>query len=256
MRLSISQKDTHEPQTHSRYSPIAELRRYKLQRARREKLIALFDRHFLESQEACRMKIIGQFRDLDDPDAFVWLRGFPDMQTRHRALAAFYDGPVWGEYSNSANATMIDSDDVLLLHPASNTDGFALPAERPGHRTEVHSPTVIQAVTYRLKLPAESGFLEVYEQSLSPLLRAAGDESIALFASDRSENTFSRLPIRVGENVLVAFSRFESAADLASYTKALIVNPAWLQAQVQASTYFIAPPVVARLAPTARSLLR
>ena len=42
-------------------------------------------REFVESQENCGMTVIGQFRDLDDPDRFVWLRGFPDMAQRARA---------------------------------------------------------------------------------------------------------------------------------------------------------------------------
>ena len=41
------------------------------------------------------MEVIGQFRDLDDPDRFVWLRGFPDMRPARASLAAFYGGPVW-----------------------------------------------------------------------------------------------------------------------------------------------------------------
>ena len=31
----------------------------------------LFDRELVESQEALEMKVIGQFRDVDDPDRFV-----------------------------------------------------------------------------------------------------------------------------------------------------------------------------------------
>ena len=64
------------------------------------------------------MTIIGQFRDLDRPDMFVWLRGFDGMDARKSALTAFYDGPVWAAWRDAANATMIDSDDVLLLKPA------------------------------------------------------------------------------------------------------------------------------------------
>jgi len=41
------------------------------------------------------MCILGQFRDLDDPDCFVWMRGFADMETRKGALESFYRGPVW-----------------------------------------------------------------------------------------------------------------------------------------------------------------
>ena len=83
----------------------------------RETLIDLFDRELVETQEAAGMRVLGQFRDLDDPDAFVWLRGFRDMPARGRALTAFYDGPVWERHGGAAGATMIDSDDVLLLRP-------------------------------------------------------------------------------------------------------------------------------------------
>jgi hypothetical protein len=38
------------------------------------------------------MAVVGQFRDTDDPDHFVWLRGFPDMETRAEALGRFYHG--------------------------------------------------------------------------------------------------------------------------------------------------------------------
>ncbi len=61
--------------------------------------------------------MLGQFRDLDVSNRFVWLRGFPDMVARQQALEAFYGGPVWARHGPAAAATMIDSDDVLLLRP-------------------------------------------------------------------------------------------------------------------------------------------
>ena len=63
------------------------------------------------------MTIGGLFHDRDDPDRFVWMRGFASMDERCEALAAFYGGPVWKEHGPAANATMVDSDDVLLLRP-------------------------------------------------------------------------------------------------------------------------------------------
>src|SRR5215510_9567490 len=88
----------------SSFSPVVELRQYTLRPGKRDTLIDLFERELVEAQEAVGMKIIGQFRDLDDPDRFVWLRGFPDMSTRGRALEAFYDGPVWARHRVAANA--------------------------------------------------------------------------------------------------------------------------------------------------------
>lgn len=98
---------------------ILELRQYTLKPGQRDVLIELFDREFVETQEATGMRIVGQFRDADDPDRFVWLRGFADMDLRQRALTAFYDGLVWKAHGRQAAATMIDSDDVLLLRPAT-----------------------------------------------------------------------------------------------------------------------------------------
>src|ERR1700754_1839876 len=95
--------------------PVVELRQYALHPSRRDELIALFDREFVGPQEDAGMTVLGQFRDLDDADRFVWLRGFASMPARAEALAAFYDGPVWRRHREAANATMVDSDNVLLL---------------------------------------------------------------------------------------------------------------------------------------------
>ena len=94
--------------------PAVELRQYTLRPGRRDDLIGLFEQKFIEPQEAARMALVGQFRDTDDPDPFVWLRGFPDMEARAEALGRFYYGPVWKQHATAANATMVDSDNVLL----------------------------------------------------------------------------------------------------------------------------------------------
>lgn len=78
------------------------------------------------------MAILGQFRDLDNPDRSVWLRGFRDMSSRAEALGRFYSGPAWQAHGKQANATMVDSDNVLLLRPAAAHSGFpAATAARP-----------------------------------------------------------------------------------------------------------------------------
>ena len=75
--------------------PIIELRQYTLHPGKRDTLIDLFEREFIEGQEAVGMTLIGQFRDLDDPDRFVWMRAFKDMPARADSLQRFYCGPVW-----------------------------------------------------------------------------------------------------------------------------------------------------------------
>src|SRR2546430_11933281 len=111
--------------------PVVELRQYTLPPGQRDVLIDLFDREFVESQEADGMAIVGQFRDLDDPDRFTWIRGFASMPSRARALASFYGGPAWKAHSAAANAPMIDSDNLLLLRPVAPRAGLPPPAAPP-----------------------------------------------------------------------------------------------------------------------------
>src|SRR2546430_15188513 len=91
--------------------PILELRQYTLHPGARDTLIRLFDRELVETQEELGMRIVGQFRDLDEPDRFVWLRGFSDMVSRAEGLAAFYGGPGWKGHAPEAHAPIGGSHD-------------------------------------------------------------------------------------------------------------------------------------------------
>src|SRR5262245_23931019 len=99
------------------WPPLLELRQYALRPGRRDDLIELFDAEFVESQERLGMGVYGQFRDLDDLDRFVWLRGYPDGSPGRRgeALAAFYGGPVWAQHRKAAQATLLGSGRASLL---------------------------------------------------------------------------------------------------------------------------------------------
>ena len=114
-------------------SPVVELRQYVLKPGAADALVEVFEAEFVESQEALGMAIGGLFLDRDDADRFVWMRGFSSMEARRDALGAFYGGPVWKQHGPAANATMVDSDDVLLLRPTDPPH----PALEPGPRAPV-----------------------------------------------------------------------------------------------------------------------
>ena len=102
------------------------------------------------------MAILGQFRDLDRPDQFVWLRGFDDMTARHAALTAFYSGPVWKAHGAAASATMVAVDDVLLLRPAAAGAGLSLRSVR---RDEPRSSAIVIAIADRTAAGDPAGTL-------------------------------------------------------------------------------------------------
>jgi len=200
--------------------PIVELRQYALHPGRRDDLIELFDREFVETQEDAGMAVLGQFRDLRDPDRFVWLRGFTDMPSRAAALQRFYGGPVWAAHRAAANATMISSDDVLLLRPLNG--GFPLPARRG---SELPASRFLAALHF-----ADAPFEKFPEPDLPRPVT---------FTTAYEQNTFPALPIREGEHAYVCLARFDDQAALDEHLAA--VDPA---------------ATVLELAPTARSLLR
>jgi hypothetical protein len=236
---------------------VLELRQYTLRPGQRDVLIDLFDREFVETQEEAGMAILGQFRDLDRPDRFVWLRGFTDMPSRKQALASFYGAPAWKAHSAQANATMIDTDDVLLLRPVSPDSGFAsLAAQRPPAGLAVPPPSrVLATICYRDR-PFDDAFAGFFDHHVRPVLTGAGAAPLACFQTEYSENTFPALPVRTGENAFVWFTRFPSQAGLGDHLD-------WLErpdrGQGHALHMLLAmlsrAPQQLRLAPTARSML-
>ncbi|MER9226197.1 NIPSNAP family protein [Mesorhizobium sp. M0664] len=243
-------------------SPVVELRQYTLKPGRRETLIGIFDGYLIEGQESAGMTIIGQFRDLDRPDMFVWLRGFDGMEARKNALTAFYDGPVWAAWRDAANATMISSDDVLLLKPAwpgANLDlsgSKRLPQadlEKPSASSDLQAIVVIRI--HHLQPGLEARFANGFQTAALPVLAAFGASPLAAFVTEHAENSFPRLPVRAGENVFISITGFDSTEAHARHEAALAASPEW-QVFEQAAQRDLARPVeVLRLAPTARSLL-
>ncbi|MFB9659924.1 NIPSNAP family protein [Glycomyces mayteni] len=183
---------------------VYELRQYTLKPGRRDELVELFERELIEPQEDAGMRIVGQFRDLDRPDRLVWVRGFGDMATRAAALTAFYGGPVWKEHSRAANATMLDSDDVLLLRPAYPGAGFPAPGGDEAGR--------FTAAVHR----NAPGLAERCRREIAPL---------ACLETEPAENTFPALPVRTGEDALVWFAAGDAAHDLPGLVQTLRLEP-------------------------------
>jgi NIPSNAP len=219
-------------------APIVELRRYRLHPGTRETLIELFDREFVECQEAIGIEVIGQFRSLDNPDCFVLLRGFTDMPTRARALASFDDGPVWARHGNEANAAIVDSDDVLLLRPAWPGSGFTLTGERPPPGATTIAAGLVVATIYHLEPLTADAFPALFESVVRPAPTTAGASLLAAFENER---------------VLVSFTAFASENAYALHQAMVAGSSAWRLLELLLASRTTREPETLRLVPTARS---
>lgn len=238
--------------------PVLELRQYKIIKDRRDAFIGFFESHFVETQEALGMRLVGQFRDTDDPTRFTWLRAFPSMAARAPALQHFYFGPVWQTNRTVANGMLDDNDDVLLLRPAWSGAGFAQPVgTRPAPGApETDKGMIVATIEYLWKMPDE-GYAAYFRDRLAPTYRAAGLPILAVYSPETIPNDFPRLPVRQSERVLVWFTRVANRAAYTAAMKRVEGGAEWrseLHAKVADSRE--RQPQVLFLSPTPRSLLR
>ena len=210
----------------------------------------------IESQEATGIKVIGTFRDLNNPDRFVWLRGFSDMPARAKALEEFYGGPVWKAHRDAANATMIDSDNVLLLRPVRSDSGFSLvSASCPPPGSTETAKRVLVATIYHLVRETEHDFVDLFERELRPIIEQTGTSVLASFVTETHPNTFPRLPVREDANVFIWFSLFPNRAAWERQATAFADSIREKEISGRLSRLIKEQPEVLLLAPTARSLL-
>ena len=237
---------------------VLELRQYKIVPGRRDEFIDLFERRFVESQEAMGMRLVGQFRDLRDPSRFVWIRSFPSMDLRGKALNDFYFGPVWQQYRDAANPMLDDNDDVLLLKPAWPGAEFA-PAtgERPAPgAAERPAGVIVATIEYLWKEPAE-GYSAHFRDRLAPSYAAAGLPVLGAYVAENRTNNFPRLYVRQHERIFVWFTRVSGPDDYASAMRRLAATREWRSSLAgEQQNYLEREPQVLTLLPTPRSLLR
>ena len=245
------------PPTPARCCPIVELRQYTLHPNKLDGFLPLFEREFIETQEAVGISVIGHFRDRDDPDRFVWFRGFPDMPARAEALQAFYGGPVWKAHRDEANASFIDTDNVLLLRPVSATSGFALAKlQRQPIGTRAPAKGIVVVMIYSFEAAVSDDFRQFFEREIKPELRKGGISVAAELETESSPNTFPRLPVREGENVFLWIATFATADDYAKSLARLELSRRWRETLAPELTRRLkSPPQVLRLTPAPRSLL-
>ena len=237
------------------YSPIVDFRMDTHQPETREDFIRLFEDEFIETQEAVGIQVLGQFYDLDNTDRCIWLRGFMDMPAREQSLTAFYNGPIWRMNRDAANATLIDSE-VLLLRPVHPSSGFSLNRHRPPLGSRAKQAGFLTATIYYFNRAVDSDFVRYFENTIHPVLMETDAQLLAYFVTEDSPNTYPRLPVREGEHVFVWFAGFGSQGAYQRHSANLARSDIWNQ---DISKYLkrrlIRKPEILRLAPTPRSRL-
>jgi hypothetical protein len=228
-----------------------ELRQYTLRAGQRDVLVELFEREFIESQEALGMALLGQFRDIDRPDRFVWLRGYAEPQSRAAALQSFYTGPVWRAHRDAANATMLDVDDVHLLRPSRPVGGLPTLPRDHGEATSAQ----VEIHVLQLAEDAEAAFCAHFERHWLPLLWNANVPVLATYVCDPRPNEFPALPAHPAQALFVWISRFADARAAAQAQARVDQALEWMPTIAEEYAALVRHARRLRLAPTPRSRL-
>ena len=104
-------------------SMIVEVRSYRITPGRRDEFIEFFEKRSVPALRSHGMKVVGPLIDLENPNKFVFLRGFPSMDDLYRMKSEFYEGKLWKEELESVAMPMIESYDVVLCETSA---GFVM----------------------------------------------------------------------------------------------------------------------------------
>jgi hypothetical protein len=99
-----------EPMPH-----FVEMRIYRLKPGKRAEFLEIFRNRSVPAHAKIGMKILGPFPAIDDPDAFFFMRAFPDLASREPMKSKFYDGELWKRELEHLMLPMIEKYEAVLV---------------------------------------------------------------------------------------------------------------------------------------------
>ena len=91
------------------------MRTYTIAAGLRQRFLDLFEARTWPLQHSLGIAVAGPWVDLDHPDRFVWLRGFPSSEARETMKRDLYEGPEWtGELEGLMMPMLSDYQSILI----------------------------------------------------------------------------------------------------------------------------------------------
>ena len=158
-------------------------------------------------------------------------------------------------HRDEANASINDSDNVLLLRPARAGSGVPVARlHRQAAGRVVSNPAIVMAQIHYLEADKAELFAEFFETKMRPRIEAMGVPVLAQFTTETSPNTFPRLPVREHDHVFIWFSGFANRAACHKALERLRATQVWRDGASDPILHQLErKPEVLRLAPAARS---
>lgn len=94
---------------------IIEMRTYKTKCGMRGRFVEIFRAKSIPAHVEIGMKILGPFLSVEDPDVFLFMRGFPDLASREPMKAKFYEGELWKRELENLLMPMLEKYETVVV---------------------------------------------------------------------------------------------------------------------------------------------
>lgn len=100
---------------------LVEIRRYQIKAGRRDEFVDWYEAEVLPAMQRAGMNILGVFVDVEDPNAFFYLKAFESEAERDRINSVFYGSDVWVETLRDRALEMETSYEVSLVRSTGSS---------------------------------------------------------------------------------------------------------------------------------------
>ncbi len=94
---------------------VIEIRTYRAQRGERGELTRLLQDRLFPVHQDLGIRVLGVFPSAEDDNTLVWLRAFPDADSREAMTKAFYGGSQWTDELAGLILPLIAEHSVILI---------------------------------------------------------------------------------------------------------------------------------------------
>jgi hypothetical protein len=196
---------------------VIELRNYLLRPGTRENYINAFESLLLDTLNARKNYVLGQYRVNEEKDHFVWIRGFDDMPLRKYALESFFGSQHWAKVQSEPGKYLIGYTNVYLLKPLSFSKGV-IDSISTFDANWFGRDKGVTVVDFYVANGMRDQLLDFVRIKYDSLIHAAGVKDISYWISETTPNNFPDLPVFQDKNLLATISFFK---DELAYNAAL-----------------------------------
>lgn len=186
---------------------VLEVRNYVTREGHRSDYTNAFETKLIDTLNAFKNYVLGQFYPKGADDNFVWFRGFTDMDSRKDALTGFFKSEFWSQNKSVPGEYLLNYTNSYLVKPINiktNDTNSAFDAKWFGKSKGF---VVVDLYIANERLPQVIAF---FQSKYDSVLRRAGVSERSYWVSEMQPNNYPDLTIFQDKNLFLMISFFKN----------------------------------------------